>query len=273
MKACLFCGVPISAGSGGNKAAEHAFPKWLQRRLSALGKQFESVQVNLVTGEQESRTHPLLTLVAKDVCRTCNQGWMSGLETAFVPIFEKLIQPGCFVTDLSDDESQVVRRWAFKTALAVVAACPTDKQLPEMLYRSLAQGQPIPHGIHVFGGSVGGHQLEHGLYVGDRLGVIPCHATRDDADRVLRGTTWIVIQASSLLLVVYWVPNQFVKLAPRPGIHHPIGIETDAYTWMMPLEVLPQPTGVERLWDEFARNIFMDIESATIRAACHTMAI
>jgi hypothetical protein len=42
---------------------------------------------------------------------------------------------------------------------------------------------------------------------------------------------------------------------------------------MMPLEVLPQPTGVERLWDEFARNIFMDIESATIRAACHTMAI
>ena len=266
MRTCLYCGVPLKAGKGGNKAEEHAFPKWLQRRLSAFGKPFESVQVNLITGEQDSRTHPLLTLVAKDVCRSCNQGWMSSLETAFEPIFEKLILAGGDVTDLSKDEAQVMRRWALKTALAVVAASRTDKQLPEILYRSLALGQPIPRGIHVFGGSVGGYELEHGLRVGDRLGVIPCRATRDDADRVLGGTTWVVIHASSLLLVVYWVPHPLVRLVPRPGIHQPIGIESDAYTWMMPLDVLPQATSVERLWDEFARNIFMDIESATATA-------
>ncbi|MEO6701676.1 MAG: hypothetical protein ABI140_21035 [Jatrophihabitantaceae bacterium] len=87
----------------------------------------------------------VLTARIREVCRTCNNGWMSRLETVAQPLLERLWAPTYAFgrTALDVDEAALVATWATKTAWerertsdqAVTATeemrrHPMDQQLP-----------------------------------------------------------------------------------------------------------------------------------------------
>lgn len=106
---------------------EHAWPKWLGK-----DEQVEPTQTTRTlgfhrTGEDEMTEAPTtvvvkpgsaLTAQVREVCRSCNNGWMSRLEESVKPLLRRLWLPGypLGMTTFNPDESAVLATWATKTA-------------------------------------------------------------------------------------------------------------------------------------------------------------
>jgi hypothetical protein len=104
----MFCG-------GGDLTKEDAWPLWLLRRIGADGP-----------GEMHSVRGPGLPQkwrVGKagirigTVCRQCNNGWMSNLETAAKPVIESLLDGAN--TNLACDSQRILGAWAIKGAMVL----------------------------------------------------------------------------------------------------------------------------------------------------------
>lgn len=147
-KRCFFCGraAPMSA--------EHAWPRWLGQGTEVEPKQVTSSIGYGRTADDTLTEAPnrivekkgsVLTARIREVCRDCNNGWMSRLEVSAQPLLERLWTPSYVfgATTLSVAESIVVATWATKTAWVrertteqVVTAtsdmrrCLMDEQVP-----------------------------------------------------------------------------------------------------------------------------------------------
>lgn len=107
-KRCAFC------GRRADLTGEHVFPKWMQ----SLNRDFESVRIvnsalngfPRTTGEM----HPF-TSVVRQVCASCNNGWMGDLEGAMKTAILDLVAGTS--TDFNPRYASELVRWAFKTAL------------------------------------------------------------------------------------------------------------------------------------------------------------
>jgi hypothetical protein len=107
---CIFCGQ-------GNLTKEHFWPEWASSLLPQFPvKEHEehlhtyimkTVLVKLP--EVTSRQGAVSTKKIRVVCKSCNSGWMSGLETAVRPILTPLIlaQPG----PMSSDAAATLAQW------------------------------------------------------------------------------------------------------------------------------------------------------------------
>jgi hypothetical protein len=82
---------------------------------------------------------PATQLVASGICRTCNTGWMSRLESAFAPIQRKSaeVDPG------------IVARWFIKTAFVLNVTQNTRLLVPRPIRLALAAGE-ISDRVSVF---------------------------------------------------------------------------------------------------------------------------
>lgn len=114
MKICAFCGKP-----GGN--LEHIIAKWLIERMEA-----KDYPVVVALRRQDSLTtrapHTLNTYATKSICKECNNGWMSELETWFQQNMGTLVEPEW--SPLANDrlrlalkEKHLLAKWALKTAV------------------------------------------------------------------------------------------------------------------------------------------------------------
>ncbi|WP_224275723.1 hypothetical protein [Nocardioides lacusdianchii] len=127
VRTCAFC------GSGATLTREHVLPQWLWRDAAGRRRNPEAVSLEGAFGRKEllvqtpagiagnyftKRGHPWQTpnrRVVRAVCATCNNGWMSVLETEFKTILTtKLCRPRW---RLSRDELSTVRRWVMKTGV------------------------------------------------------------------------------------------------------------------------------------------------------------
>src|SRR5687767_14348064 len=102
-----------------NASKEDTVPKWLQAQLAIANA---SVQPTLTTwtGEQlAQRIHPVDQLLTGGVCRSCNNGWMSQLESAAKPTLISLLTSARTFSSLNRAERRVISRWAQKTAFMV----------------------------------------------------------------------------------------------------------------------------------------------------------
>ncbi|MCW3040019.1 MAG: hypothetical protein JWM31_1924 [Solirubrobacterales bacterium] len=120
-KSCYFC------GRTGNITEEHAWPRWLGR-----GADVEPTQTTRTLGfsrvsleayseaptREVTKQGSVLTTRLRQVCRNCNGGWMSQLEEAVRPVFERMWEPEYPLgfTALSPREIGVLAAWAVKTA-------------------------------------------------------------------------------------------------------------------------------------------------------------
>jgi hypothetical protein len=93
------------------------------------------------------------SLTLGTVCATCNNGWMSDLESSFgslLPRLEADMSPRRFSTA----ERRTVALWIGKTGIIVHYSSNYRIILPAGVARTLSQGMNVPAGIKVFGGSV-----------------------------------------------------------------------------------------------------------------------
>lgn len=106
---------------------EHAWPQWLGK-----GAEVEPTQTTRTIGYGRTgadamteapnlvikKNGSVLTTRIREVCRECNNGWMSGLETSVKPLLNRLWSSGYAYgrTALGIDEAATVGTWATKTA-------------------------------------------------------------------------------------------------------------------------------------------------------------
>lgn len=111
---CIFCGNVADD-------KEHLLPEWLQRILPSDQPVIHYREVSGV--KTPPREKKPFREKAKFVCKACNQGWMSDLETATKPLLTPAItrQGPC---DLDLIAQWTVARWAVKTCFVMQTQAP-----------------------------------------------------------------------------------------------------------------------------------------------------
>jgi hypothetical protein len=137
---CVFC------GHQGNLTLEHVFPDWLH----TIGINTEPVKLvagplNRLGREQTPPT-PYSTQV-RDVCRSCNEGWMKRLEDLAAVLLPPWIRGE--PTPIAAEAAPGIARWLQKTALVsllVSAAGGVGVPIAEyhLLYDQRDEGRPLP---------------------------------------------------------------------------------------------------------------------------------
>ena len=90
---CIFCGhylKPAGQNKPHSRTAEHIFAAWF-RRISRY--RMMNMYLGTVSGSDSTqfiRRPSLTSLKMKGVCRACNNGWMSALETAAEPVMVRV---------------------------------------------------------------------------------------------------------------------------------------------------------------------------------------
>src|SRR5438477_2513080 len=117
-KVCTFCG-----NEQGPFHKEDILARWIMREVPHK-KPWTKV-TNKKTGKFFV-TQSGLGLLTRAVCRTCNNGWMSGLESLVQPILQPMMRGK--PRTLSAEDQLILARWLMKTAMmmeVVPTAIPT----------------------------------------------------------------------------------------------------------------------------------------------------
>ena len=153
-RTCRVCNRPISQGRG--KSKEHVIPNWMQKHF-ALGKRkisytpLESLDIPISMQLTEPTPHPRRhhnfgSLLVGTVCKSCNDGWMSDIETAAKKDLIGLIEGSRCVA-----QSVSIARWAVKTAYTfTIATDPPIGRVPQHHMLALKTEKGIPEGVRVF---------------------------------------------------------------------------------------------------------------------------
>lgn len=114
--ACWFCDRPER-----KKSAEHIFPQWLLDHYGARDEQVQPVRYS-ARGQLASarKPFPLANLVCGEICRDCNNGWMSRLEARVKPLFLGDTTRGV----ISTDQAATLAWWFIKTAIVLNVSQP-----------------------------------------------------------------------------------------------------------------------------------------------------
>ncbi len=126
---CIVCGPTQSPRSN-----EHVFPQWLLNFLNA-----KRLRISIVRRKGDGSTEPHRREIELDsfrlnrICETCNNGWMSDLESQSKPLLEGLLKQTVTLGSLDRDERRILARWTGKTAIieshASGAECPVERGL------------------------------------------------------------------------------------------------------------------------------------------------
>lgn len=116
-------------GQGRGRSREHVIPAWIQQafRLSKetiayspleSGAIPSTLQLSRPNEETPRRQHNFGSLLLGSVCKSCNDGWMSALETRAGPDLLRLMngEPGALVDPMG------AALWALKTAFTLTLA-------------------------------------------------------------------------------------------------------------------------------------------------------
>jgi hypothetical protein len=112
---CIFCGVSPTT-------REHVFARWTHKympaRKSGRAKSHIAIQhVDRVVGRDFNLPGAIRDWQVKCVCASCNNGWMSGLETAAEPIMQPLLLSQ--QTRLFEKDCETIATWAILKSTVV----------------------------------------------------------------------------------------------------------------------------------------------------------
>ena len=105
---CLFC-------DNNSGSREHLWPKWMHEK-----KNFGPIKI--MRGDKQQIIVPDPEQKVQTVCGICNNGWMSDLESASIPIIGKMFDDEAIILDRSQQE--LVAAWGSKTAMVLDSTRP-----------------------------------------------------------------------------------------------------------------------------------------------------
>lgn len=136
---CVGCGEVLTERS---RTREHIVPQWLAEELKIPDTNLKHFLHDETEDRDELlREHSLLTFVIKNVCASCNSGWMSRLEERAMPILLDLMNLKSGLLGLSEEDRTTISIWAIKTAFMIASAQRTKMDLPWQMFRRLS-GEP-----------------------------------------------------------------------------------------------------------------------------------
>jgi hypothetical protein len=191
---CWFCDALT-----GQRAKEHVFPQWLVKELGAQRQTLAPVRYtsDLKIGSQR-REFPVTSLLAGEVCRQCNSGWMSELEVAAAPVIRALLnnQP------VNASELQIFTRWAAKTAVAINVSQPFRLLWGGEQRHVLASG--LPEGLVVGLGQTTPNPEDPLMWIqsSPEFLTVPSNSPREFIIRATERTHRLVLQVRELVAVV-----------------------------------------------------------------------
>ena len=115
VRQCIFCGGPANS-------KEDAIPRWMAANYQSPA--FMDLQLgegNKVITYAVNQPEILI----KKVCETCNNGWMSRLESRSKPVIERLWRERSCELDIHD--CRTLALWSCKTAMMFEASRPQDQ--------------------------------------------------------------------------------------------------------------------------------------------------
>jgi hypothetical protein len=218
-RTCLFCTAPLA----GERAREHVFPRWLLDELGIRGEPISPTQFRPSLEVVSTRSHLLEKLQEGRVCATCNNGWMSQLEAAAIPLLRPLMEGTGLVTELALEQRTVVARWAVKTAYMLNSASNYDCKVPAGHLAELSANlQPVPRGVSVFAQQHRANRKffwQQGAWWRGVHGIEPFDIDqREAATRAYK----VTLQLRHLLLLVACWPYEGWRLALWRGVHVPL---------------------------------------------------
>jgi hypothetical protein len=130
---CLFCG-------GVCNSREHVIPEWLSKAMKIRDFAFQPAHF---TEGQGLRLRPPIKCASfrtRQVCATCNNGWMSQLEVWAKKTMDNAVSPEFALSSMSqfalgETEMDLMIRWLLKTAIVFELASPRgnlEKVNPEL---------------------------------------------------------------------------------------------------------------------------------------------
>jgi hypothetical protein len=148
---CAFC------GHHGNRSAEHVWPRWVRKYVDLTDavryenpagiERISATSYRATPTTNEAKTGSVLTMRTREVCRICNNGWMSALETNTEQTFGTLwraIDDGLSLS-LQPDSCTSLAAWATKTSwtreLAISRSTATTPAMRGFLRK---HGSPPP---------------------------------------------------------------------------------------------------------------------------------
>ena len=108
-KPCIFC------NGTGKKSKEHLWPVWMHELLPLVGdgnnvSEMNTFQWKKQTGaKRQKRQGHLTTKKLRVVCQTCNNGWMSKLESEIKPILTGILTHENL--ELCSQKQEILARW------------------------------------------------------------------------------------------------------------------------------------------------------------------
>ena len=95
------------------------------------------------------RKHSIETLVFGNVCKNCNNGWMSEMENQCSPILKDLISQNREAQSWGANEAKLIAKWAFKTSVMINSATNYRKIISNDLIRVFYCTQNLPKKVTV----------------------------------------------------------------------------------------------------------------------------
>lgn len=219
-KHCVFCDTVLTKE---NRSKEHILPQWLLdflniRKVEIQPTHFSNIGVTLST-----RQHTLDGLLAGQICKECNNGWMSNLELSVMPILKPLMLGKTTIIQLNDNERQIISRWTAKTAFALNSASNYLKNVPLQHYQYIKlNNENLPNNISTFG------QQHHGtrpfFWIQSPTWFLNGHSDNlsDIATKSKDSSYKISFQFGKLMLLISHIPFEKIYPVLWKGIHIPL---------------------------------------------------
>jgi hypothetical protein len=219
-KLCAFCDTPLTRE---NRSKEHVLPQWLIDFLLIRKEKIETTHFSSKGETLTTRKHTLENLLAGQICEVCNNGWMSELEQAAIPILKPLILGKTTVVELNDKERQIISRWTAKTAFALNSSSNYLKNVHLEHFRHIRCNiDSLPINVSSFG------QQHHG----DRAFYwiqSPTWWLEGESDKLaeigieLKNSSYKVsFQFGKLMLLICYIPIENIYPVIWKGIHIPL---------------------------------------------------
>jgi hypothetical protein len=134
---CVGCGILLTNDV---ITREHILPRWLAEELHLPRVSYKHYRHDEDAARDELvRSHDLGSLAIKNVCSSCNNGWMASLEGRAKPTLLGLLNMKTTLLQMTEQERATVAAWAIKTAFMIASAQPDISGLPWYLFRGLAR--------------------------------------------------------------------------------------------------------------------------------------
>jgi hypothetical protein len=218
---CIFCGATDRKMSN-----EHLWPQWI-RRLLPPEAQKTGVRYDFDTdaGRVRSFETRLFELKVKDVCETCNSGWMSDYETNVRHWDTGMLQGRG--RDLHETGQRSIAAWAVLKCLVGQRLYPQREIIPADHYRAvynLRDATRPPNGAQVFTARAAwsAGTAQPGFFRVNGVGLLE---TDDDPDEERLNGYVATLSVLDLVVQVFWPYDSKARLlrssTALPAVHPP----------------------------------------------------